>query len=152
MNLNDIRDRPGARRKKKCLGRGIGSGLGKTSGRGGKGQTARTGVAIRAFEGGQTPLYRRLPKRGFVRPNRPEFVELNLGLLQEALEGKRLSASEVITADKLREVGLIKRCRDGIRLLGEGEITHKVRIEVVGASARAKAAIEALGGECILVS
>ena len=136
MKLNQIRDNRGARRPPKRLGRGIGSGLGKTSGRGGKGQTARSGVALNGFEGGQTPIYRRIPKRGFNNIFRREFQELNLGALQRAIDANKIAPGETITADGLVKAGVIRRAKDGVRLLGEGVLKTGVTIEVAGAAFR----------------
>src|SRR5213595_2604100 len=121
MKLNEIRDNPGAHYRAKRVGRGIGSGKGKTSGRGGKGQTARSGVALNGFEGGQTPLHRRIPKRGFNNIFRREFQELNLGALQSAIDDGRLGTGEMITGKSLVTAGIIRRERDGLRLLGDGK-------------------------------
>ncbi len=150
MKLNEIRDNRGAHRIGKRVGRGIGSGKGKQCGRGGKGQTARSGVAINGFEGGQTPLYRRLPKRGFHNPFRLRFQPVNLGRLQEAIDDGRLNAAQPITAEVLRAAGIVRRVRDGVRLLGDGEIKAKVTIEVSGASKAAIAAVEKAGGKVIV--
>ena len=128
------------------IGRGIGSGKGKTGGRGGKGQTARTGVAINGFEGGQMPLHRRMPKRGFNKPNRDTFVVLNLSDIEKAIAAKRIDAGQAITAESLVEAKILRRSRDGIRLLGKGNLTSKISIEVAGASATAIAAVEKAGG------
>ena len=147
MKLNEIRDNPGARRGKKRLGRGIGSGLGKTSGRGVKGQKARTGVAIKGFEGGQMPLHRRLPKRGFLPPHQKAFQVVNLGTLQKAIDDKKLDASQPIDAAAMQAAGLFKNALDGVRLLGKGELTAKVELKVAGASASAIAAVEKAGGK-----
>jgi large subunit ribosomal protein L15 len=146
MRLNQLHDNPGARKGRIRVGRGIGSGKGKTGGRGGKGQTARTGVAINGFEGGQMPLYRRLPKRGFTNIFALEFVEVNTGRLQQAIDAGRLDASKPIDAAALRAAGLIGRPRDGVRLLGKGELKAKVNLEVAGASKSAIAAVEKAGG------
>jgi large subunit ribosomal protein L15 len=143
MKLNEIRDNPGAHYKFKRIGRGIGSGKGKTSGRGGKGQTARTGVALNGFEGGQTPLHRRLPKRGFTNaPFRKEFHEVNLGRLQQAIEAGRLRPDVTVDGAALVAAGLLRRLRHEVRLLAKGELKTALTIEVAGAS---KAAIEAVG-------
>ena len=150
MKLNDLRDNPGARKKPMCVGRGIGCGKGKTSGRGVKGQGARSGVALRGFEGGQTPLHRRLPKRGFKMLFAKHYVELNIGRLQQAIDAGRLDAKKPITEFVLRESGLVTRPRDGVRLLGKGEIKAKVMLTVTGASASAIAAVEKAGGKVIL--
>ncbi len=146
MRLNDLRDNPGAARKQKRIGRGPGSGKGKTGGRGIKGQKARAGVAVRAFEGGQMPLYRRLPKRGFTKPNRAEYVVLNLGQLQAWIDAGRLDASRPIDEDGLVASGITSRKRDGIRLLAKGVLKARIAITVTGASRPAVAAVEALGG------
>ena len=134
MRLNEIRDRDGATKAKKRLGRGIGSGLGKTSGRGVKGQKARTGVAIKGFEGGQMPLHRRLPKRGFNNIFAKKYNELNLGRIQAAVDSGRLDGKKPITIDALKDAGLIRRAKDGVRLLGHGELKSKLAFEVTGAS------------------
>ncbi len=146
MKLDQLRDNPGARKTRIRVGRGIGSGKGKTGGRGGKGQTARTGVAINGFEGGQMPLYRRLPKRGFNNIFALDFVEVNTGRLQQAIDAGRLDAGKPVDAAALRAAGLIGRPRDGVRLLGQGELKAKLSIEVAGASKSAIAAVEKAGG------
>ena len=146
MKLNELADRPGSRKPRQRIGRGIGSGSGKTGGRGGKGQTARTGVAINGFEGGQMPLYRRLPKRGFNNIFALEFVEVNTGRLQQAIDAGRLDAGKPVDAVALRAAGLISRPRDGVRLLGKGELKAKLSIEVAGASKSAIALVEKAGG------
>jgi large subunit ribosomal protein L15 len=128
------------------VGRGIGSGKGKTAGRGGKGQTARSGVRIKGFEGGQMPLHRRLPKRGFNNIFRLEFVEINLDRLQDAVDSKLVDAKETVTAESLVKAGVLRRARDGVRLLGRGAIKAKLNIEVHGASKSAIAAVEKAGG------
>ena len=152
MKLNDIRDNPGARKSRIRVGRGIGSGKGKTSGRGGKGQTARTGVAINGFEGGQMPLHRRIPKRGFNQPNRAEYVVVNLGKIQQAIDAKKLDAGKVIDAAALIAAGVLRRSRDGVRLLAKGEFgAKKLRFSVAGASAPAIAAVEKAGGSVELL-
>jgi len=150
MKLNEIRDNPGARRGKKRLGRGIGSGLGKTSGRGVKGQKARTGVAIKGFEGGQMPLHRRLPKRGFKNLFRKRFQIVNLDRIQAAIDAKRLDASGTVTGAQLQAAGLVRRAEAPIRLLGNGELTAKLTIDVAAASASAVAAVEKAGGKVVL--
>lgn len=144
--LNDLRDNPGARYKAKRLGRGIGSGKGKTSGRGVKGQGSRTGVSLHGFEGGQMPIYRRLPKRGFNNPNAREFAEVNIGRLQAAIDAGKLDAGKAIGVAELQAAGLVGNVRDGVRLLARGEIKSKVTIEVTGASKAAVAAVEKAGG------
>jgi len=147
MKLNELRDNPGARRKSKRLGRGIGSGKGKTSGKGVKGQLARTGVAINGFEGGQLPIYRRLPKRGFHNPFRKVYAPVNLGALEAAIAAGRLDAGQPITEDTLRAAGLVRGKKvSGVRLLGKGEITRAVTITVSGASASAAEAVRRAGG------
>ena len=146
MRLNEIRDLPGATTSKKRLGRGIGSGLGKTSGRGQKGQKSRSGVAVKGFEGGQMPLHRRLPKRGFANIFAKDFNEVNLDRVQDAIDAKKLDAKNPVTVQALLDAGLIRRVRDGVRLLGQGELKTKVSFEVTGASSGAVKAVEAAGG------
>lgn len=147
MKLNDLRDNPGARKKRMIVGRGIGSGKGKTSGRGVKGQKARTGVSIRGFEGGQMPLHRRIPKRGFNNIFAKEYAELNLGRLQQAIESGKVDAKQPITFESLLAAGVVAKARDGIRILGKGELKTKVELTVAGASKSAIAAIEKAGGK-----
>jgi large subunit ribosomal protein L15 len=146
MNLNELRDNPGARLKSKRLGRGIGSGKGKTSGKGVKGQKAREGVALNGFEGGQLPIYRRLPKRGFHNHFRKEYAPVNLGALEAAIASGKIDGTQPITEATLIAAGLASGDRDGIRLLGDGKITRSISITVSGASATAKAAVEQAGG------
>jgi large subunit ribosomal protein L15 len=146
MKLSDIADNAGSRKKRMRVGRGIGSGKGKTSGRGGKGQTARSGVRIKGFEGGQMPLHRRLPKRGFNNIFALEFAEINLDRIQQAIDAKLLDAKDTVTAETLVKAGVLRRARDGVRLLGRGEIKAKLNIEVHGASKPAIAAVEKAGG------
>ena len=146
MKLSEIADNTGSRKKRMRVGRGIGSGKGKTSGRGGKGQTARSGVRIKGFEGGQMPLHRRLPKRGFNNVFRLEFAEINLDRLQQAIDAKLLDADTVINAESLVKSRVLKGSKDGVRLLGRGEIKAKLNIEVHGASKSAIAAVEKAGG------
>jgi large subunit ribosomal protein L15 len=147
MKLSEIAGRPGARKTRKRLGRGIGSGKGKTAGRGGKGQTARSGVRIKGFEGGQMPLHRRLPKRGFSNTMFAlKLNEVNLGRIQAAIDAGRLDAGAKIDAAALVKAGLLRREKDGVRLLGSGEIKAKVAISVYGASKSAVAAVEKAGG------
>jgi large subunit ribosomal protein L15 len=146
MKLSDIADNAGSRKKRMRVGRGIGSGKGKTSGRGGKGQTARSGVRIKGFEGGQMPLHRRLPKRGFNNIFRLEFAEINLDRIQQAIDSKLIDVKETVTAETLVKAGVLRRARDGVRLLGRGEIKAKLNIEVHGASKPAIAAVEKAGG------
>jgi large subunit ribosomal protein L15 len=146
MKLNELRNRPGSTHPRKVLGRGIGSGLGKTSGRGVKGQKARTGVAIKGFEGGQMPLFRRLPKRGFTSLARVKFVPVNIGRLQAAVDAGRLDPKEKVTIDSLVKAKIVRRAHDGMRLLGEGELKAKLTIEAVYASKTAQDAVEKAGG------
>ena len=146
MNLNELRDNPGARLKSKRLGRGIGSGKGKTSGKGVKGQKAREGVSLNGFEGGQLPIYRRLPKRGFKNIFRKAYAPVNLRALDAALQAGKIDGSQPITEAILIKAGLAADNTDGIRLLAEGTITRAINITVSGASATAKAAVEAAGG------
>jgi large subunit ribosomal protein L15 len=146
MKLNELRDNPGARRPKKRLGRGIGSGLGKTSGKGHKGAKARAGAAVKGFEGGQMPIYRRLPKRGFVNVFRKDYVEVNLGKLQQAIDDRRLDAERPIDGEALVAARVLRRVRDGVRLLAKGELKSKITITVAGASKAAVDAVEKLGG------
>ena len=146
MKLNQLSDNPGARKARMRIGRGIGSGKGKTSGRGGKGQTARTGVALNGYEGGQMPLHRRLPKRGFNNVFRLEFVEVNLDRIQQAIDAKVLDPSATINAETLVKSRVLRRAKDGVRLLGRGEIKAKINVEVHGASKSAVAAVEKAGG------
>lgn len=147
MKLNDLRDNPGARKKPITVGRGIGSGKGKTSGRGVKGQKARTGVSIRGFEGGQMPIHRRLPKRGFKMIFAKDYAELNLGRLQAAIDAGRIDAKKPITEDMLLQAGVVGKSKDGVRVLGKGALKAKIDISVAGVSAGAKAAIEKAGGK-----
>jgi large subunit ribosomal protein L15 len=147
MKLNEIAPRPGAKKKRFRIGRGIGSGAGKTGGRGGKGQTARSGVRIKGFEGGQMPLHRRLPKRGF---RNVKFAlrlnEVNLGRVQAAIDAGRLDATATVDAAALVKAGVLRRAKDGVRLLGTGELKSKVDFAVFGASGSARAAVENAGG------
>jgi large subunit ribosomal protein L15 len=146
MKLNELSDNPGAMKKRKRIGRGIGSGKGKTGGRGVKGQKARAGVAIKGFEGGQMPLHRRLPKRGFTNIFRKRYVEVTLEKIQRAIDAGRLDAGQTINAEALKAAGLIKGMRAGVRLLGGGELKKAVTLEVTGASRPAIAAVEKAGG------
>ncbi|MDP6690408.1 MAG: 50S ribosomal protein L15 [Alphaproteobacteria bacterium] len=146
MKLNELRDNPGARHKSKRVGRGPGSGKGRTAGRGNKGQKSRSGVAIKGFEGGQMPLYRRLPKRGFNNIFAKRYQVVNLGRLQTAIDAGKLDAGKPIGEAELVASGVVRRARDGVRLLAQGELTAKVEITVAGASAGAVAAVEAAGG------
>ncbi|MFC4349773.1 50S ribosomal protein L15 [Kordiimonas lipolytica] len=147
MKINELRDNPGARKSATRVGRGIGSGKGKTAGSGHKGQKARSGVAINGFEGGQMPIYRRLPKRGFTSMNRKDFQILNLGRLQKAIDDKKLDAKKPITVETLVEAGVVGKVIDGVRLLAKGELKAKVDITVTGASKGAVEAVEKAGGK-----
>ncbi len=152
MKLNELRDNPGARSATKRLGRGIGSGLGKTSGKGHKGAKARkSNNKPRYFEGGQMPIYRRLPKRGFKNPTRADYVVVNTGRLQAAIDAGRIDAGQTVDAAVLVGAGLLRRPLDGVRLLGKGELTSAVTVEVVGASASAVAMVEKAGGKVIVL-
>jgi len=146
MKLDEIRDNPGARKKRMRVGRGIGSGKGKTAGRGVKGQKARTGVAIKGFEGGQMPLHRRLPKRGFHNIFRLDYNEVSLAKIQGAVDAGRLDASQPVTEAALVAAGVLRRAKDGVRVLGTGELTAKVTLEVAYATRSAVAAVEKAGG------
>jgi len=146
MKLNQIADNPGAKRPRKRVGRGIGSGLGKTAGRGGKGQTARKGGAKAGFEGGQMPIYRRLPKRGFNKPNQVEYNEVNLAKVQAAVDAKKLDPKAPVTVEALISAGVVNNKLGGVRLLGQGEIKSKLAFEVYHASKSAVAAVEKAGG------
>jgi large subunit ribosomal protein L15 len=147
MKLNEIADNAGARKARMRVGRGIGSGKGKTAGRGVKGQKSRTGVAIKGFEGGQMPLYRRIPKRGFLPPHQKAWQVVNLGTLQKAIDDKKIDADKPIDAAAMQAAGLFKKSLDGVRLLGKGEIKTKIEVKVAGASASAIAAVEKAGGK-----
>jgi large subunit ribosomal protein L15 len=146
MRLNQLSDNPQARKARKRRGRGIGSGLGKTSGHGHKGQKSRSGIALKGFEGGQMPLDRRVPKRGFKNIFRGDYAELNVGRLQAAIDSGKLDAGKPIDAAALRAAGVINRGRDGVRLLAKGDLKAKVNITVAGASKAARAAVETAGG------
>ena len=146
MKLNEIRDNDGATKNRMRVGRGIGSGKGKTGGRGVKGQKARTGVAIKGFEGGQMPLHRRLPKRGFTPPNRRELNEVNLGRIQIAVDAGRLDIAQPVTVEALVSAGVVSKPRDGVKILGQGDLTAKLSFEVAGASKSAAEAIGRAGG------
>ena len=152
MKLNAISDNPGARRKRFKIGRGIGSGKGKTGGRGGKGQTARSGVRIKGFEGGQMPLHRRLPKRGFNKPFQLKLHEVNLGRVQQAIDAGKLDAGGTVDAAAMVKAGLLRRAHDGVRLLGNGELKAKVAFSVYGASKSAVAAVEKAGGSVTILA
>jgi len=146
MKLNEISDNPGAAKKGKRVGRGIGSGLGKTSGKGVKGQKARSGVAIKGFEGGQMPLHRRLPKRGFTNLFRLDYNEVSVARVQAAIDAGKIDAASVITVEVLKAAGVIRRVKDGVRLIGPGEPKGALSFEVAGGSAPAIAAVEKAGG------
>ena len=146
MKLNEIRDNAGARANRKRVGRGIGSGTGKTSGSGHKGQKARSGVSINGFEGGQMPIHRRLPKRGFNNIFRKQYVVINVGALQAAVDAKKIDVKRTVDTAALKAAGLVTKAKDGIRLLANGDISAKLNIEVAGASAAAIAAVEKAGG------
>lgn len=152
MKLNELRDNDGAARKQKRVARGPGSGKGKTAGRGIKGQKSRSGVALGGYEGGQMPLYRRLPKRGFNKPNRLEYAVVNLGLIEKFIAAGKLDISAEITEDALVAAGLTARKRDGIRVLAKGEITSKINLKVTGASAAAVEAVAKAGGTLTVTS
>ena len=152
MKLNELSDNPGARTSRKRLGRGVGSGLGKTSGKGHKGAKARrSNPKPRFFEGGQMPIYRRVPKRGFKNPTRVEFAEVNTGRLQAAIETGRLDAAKTIDAEALIAAGLVRRALGGIRLLGHGDLSAAVTIEVAGATKGAVTRIEQAGGKVVVL-
>jgi len=150
MKLNELHDNPGATKSRKRIGRGPGSGKGKTGGRGIKGQKSRSGVAISAYEGGQMPLYQRLPKRGFTKPNRKAYAVINLGALQKFVDAGKIDAGTPVTEDVLVASGLVRRRLDGVRLLAKGELTAALSIAVTGASAAAVAAVENAGGSVTL--
>ena len=152
MKLTDLRDKPGAQKRGRRVGRGIGSGKGKTAGRGGKGQTARSGVAIKGFEGGQMPLHRRLPKRGFNNIFRKAYNEINLGKVQAAIDSGKLDPAKTIDVAALVASGLLRRPKDGVRLLGTGDITTTVGFAVAGASKSAVAAVERAGGSVTILA
>jgi large subunit ribosomal protein L15 len=152
MKLNEIRDNPGSSKSRMRVGRGIGSGKGKTCGRGVKGQKARTGVAIKGFEGGQMPLHRRLPKRGFWNPFRTNYNEVNIGRIQDAIDAGKLDPAATVTAESLLASGVISKPRDGVKILGVGKLDAKLGFEVAAASKTAVAAIEAAGGSLRLLA
>ena len=151
MKLNDIRDNPGSSKDRMRVGRGIGSGKGKTGGRGVKGQKARTGVSIKGFEGGQMPLHRRLPKRGFWNPFSTDYNEVNIGRIQQAIDAGKLEVGQPITVDVLVASGVCSKPRDGVKILGVGDLTAKLTFEVAAASKSAVAAIEKAGGSIKLL-
>ncbi|MDD7971607.1 50S ribosomal protein L15 [Roseinatronobacter alkalisoli] len=146
MKLNELRDNEGATKKRMRVGRGPGSGKGKMGGRGIKGQNSRSGVAIKSYEGGQMPLYMRLPKRGFNKPNRKAFAVVNLGLIEKFITEGKLDAASTITEDALIASGLVRRKRDGVRVLAKGEISTKINLQVTGVSKAAQEAVEKAGG------
>jgi large subunit ribosomal protein L15 len=152
MNLSEIADRPGARKSRRRLGRGIGSGKGKTAGRGVKGQKARAGAAVKGFEGGQMPLHRRLPKRGFKNPFARKLNEVNLGRIQQAIDAGKLDPAATVDAEALVKAGVLRRAKDGVRLLGDGELKAKVALAVAGASKSAIAAVEKAGGSVTVLA
>jgi large subunit ribosomal protein L15 len=152
MKLNDLRDNEGARKERIRVGRGIGSGKGKTGGRGVKGQTSRTGVAINGFEGGQMPIYRRLPKRGFTNIFRLDYSEVNLDRLQQAVDSGKLDAKATVNAEALVKSGVLSTAKDGVRLLGRGTLKAKLTLEVAGATEAAKAAVEKAGGSVVVLA
>ena len=151
MRLNELKDKDGARKARLRVGRGVGSGKGKTGGRGVKGQKSRSGVSIKGFEGGQMPLHIRLPKRGFTPPNQVRYAEVNIGRLQQAIDAKKLNAKKPIDEAAMAEAGLVRRVRDGVRLLAKGELKTQIDITVTGASKAAVAAVEKAGGKVAFV-
>lgn len=151
-SLNEIKDNQGARKKRMRVGRGIGSGKGKTAGRGVKGQTSRTGVAIKGFEGGQMPIHRRLPKRGFHNIFALDWNEVSLGRIQQALDAGKLDAKATVTQEALVEAGVLRRAKAGVRVLGGGELKAKVKLEVAHATKSAVAAVEKAGGTVTLLA
>ena len=152
MKLNNIKDNKGANQERKRIGRGIGSGTGKTSGKGHKGQKARSGVAIKGFEGGQMPIHRRLPKRGFNNINRVPNVELNLEKIEKLIDTKVIDPKKVINHKTLMEIGLVKSENCKVKLLGKGEIKNKINIEVTSSSSAAKEIVEKMGGSVLIVN
>jgi large subunit ribosomal protein L15 len=152
MKLNELRDNEGARKGRMRVGRGTSSGKGKTAGRGVKGQTSRSGVAIKGFEGGQMPIHMRLPKRGFNVPNPTKLNAVNLGRLQVAVEAGKIAKGATITADSLVEAGVLRRAKDGVRILAKGELKEKLDFEVAGVSKAAQEAIEKLGGKIAILA
>lgn len=150
MRLNEIKDNAGASKNRKRVGRGIGSGTGKTAGRGHKGQRSRSGVSLLGFEGGQMPLYRRLPKRGFKNPFSRDFSEINLGKLQVAIDAGKIDSKKDINYQILQQAGIVSKSKDGLKLLGKGDLKAKVTIEVSGVSKAAAAAVEKVGGKVLV--
>jgi large subunit ribosomal protein L15 len=152
MKLSDLKDNEGSRKSRRRIGRGIGSGRGKTGGRGVKGQKARSGVAVKGFEGGQMPLHRRLPKRGFKNVWAKKLIEINIGRVQEAIDAGKLDATGAVDMAALVKAGLLRRAKDGVRLLGSGELKAKVSFSVYGASKSAVAAVEKAGGSVTILA
>ncbi len=150
MELNTLTDNKGSTRNRRRVGRGVGSGIGKTSGSGHKGQKARSGVAIKGFEGGQMPIHRRLPKRGFVNIFRKKYIEVNIGEIQKAIDDGKIDPSNPVDVNALRSAGLVGKPKDGIRLLGNGNISSKIEVHVIGASKPAILAVEKKGGSVVL--
>ncbi len=150
MELNTLTDNKGSTRNRRRVGRGVGSGIGKTSGSGHKGQKARSGVAIKGFEGGQMPIHRRLPKRGFVNIFRKNYIEVNIGEIQKAIDDGKIDPSNPVDVNALRSAGLVGKPKDGIRLLGNGNISSKIEVHVIGASKPAISAVEKKGGSVVL--
>ena len=150
MELNTLTDNKGSTRNRRRVGRGVGSGIGKTSGSGHKGQKARSGVAIKGFEGGQMPIHRRLPKRGFVNIFRKNYIEVNIGQIQKAIDDGKIDPSNPVDLNVLRSAGLVGKPKDGIRLLGNGNISSKIEVHVIGASKPAISAVEKKGGSVVL--
>ena len=150
MELNTLTDNKGSTRNRRRVGRGVGSGIGKTSGSGHKGQKARSGVAIKGFEGGQMPIHRRLPKRGFVNIFRKNYIEVNIGEIQKAIDDGKIDPSKPVDVNALRAAGLVGKPKDGIRLLGNGNISSKIEVHVIGASKPAILAVEKKGGSVVL--
>ena len=150
MELNTLTDNKGSSRNRRRVGRGVGSGIGKTSGSGHKGQKARSGVAIKGFEGGQMPIHRRLPKRGFVNIFRKNYIEVNIGEIQKAIDDGKIDPSNPVDVNALRSAGLVGKPKDGIRLLGNGNISSKIEVHVIGASKPAISAVEKKGGSVVL--
>ena len=150
MELNTLTDNKGSTRNRRRVGRGVGSGIGKTSGSGHKGQKARSGVAIKGFEGGQMPIHRRLPKRGFVNIFRKNYIEVNIGEIQKAIDDGKIDPSNPVDVNALKSAGLVGKPKDGIRLLGNGNISSKIEVHVIGASKPAISAVEKKGGSVVL--
>jgi len=150
MELNTLTDNKGSTRNRRRVGRGVGSGIGKTSGSGHKGQKARSGVAIKGFEGGQMPIHRRLPKRGFVNIFRKNYIEVNIGEIQKAIDDGKIDPSNPVDVNALRSAGLVGKLKDGVRLLGNGNISSKIEVHVIGASKPAISAVEKKGGSVVL--